>query len=88
MFEKILPVLSCLVIPFISGIPLEVKLNASVCGYESCHSVDHNKINVHLVPHSHDDVGWLKTVDQYYYYEVQYILSSVTSALLENPDRR
>ena len=24
------------------------------------------KVTVHLIPHSHDDVGWLKTVDEYF----------------------
>uniref|UniRef100_A0A8C7JJ12 Lysosomal alpha-mannosidase n=1 Tax=Oncorhynchus kisutch TaxID=8019 RepID=A0A8C7JJ12_ONCKI len=53
-------------------------------------------LNVHLVPHTHDDVGWLKTVDQYFYGDrndiqhagVQYILDSVVDQLLKNPDRR
>ena len=36
-----------------------------VCGYDSCPKLNPDaQFHVHLVPHSHDDVGWLKTVDQ------------------------
>lgn len=34
--------------------------------WQSCEPGKEGMINVHLVPHTHDDVGWLKTVDQYY----------------------
>eukprot|EP00903_Cladosiphon_okamuranus_P006567 g6415.t1 len=54
------------------------------------------KLNVHLVCHTHDDAGWLKTVDQYFYGSnrtitpagVQYILDSVVSALEEDEKRK
>jgi alpha-mannosidase len=53
-------------------------------------------INLHLVPHSHDDVGWLKTVDQYFYgsknkiqrASVRSILNAVVKELAWNADRR
>ncbi|XP_027990414.2 lysosomal alpha-mannosidase isoform X2 [Eptesicus fuscus] len=65
-------------------------------GYETCPTVKPNMLNVHLVAHTHDDVGWLKTVDQYFYgihnriqhAGVQYILDSVIASLLAEPTRR
>lgn len=50
-------------------------------------------LNVHLICHSHDDVGWLKTVDQYYYGAnnsiqhagVQYIIDTVVEQCVLNP---
>ena len=53
-------------------------------------------LNIHLIAHSHDDIGWLKTVDEYFYglrndiqnAGVQYILDSVVRALHRNPERK
>uniref|UniRef100_A0A8C1PA33 Alpha-mannosidase n=1 Tax=Cyprinus carpio TaxID=7962 RepID=A0A8C1PA33_CYPCA len=63
---------------------------------QSCPATNPSMLNVHLVPHTHDDVGWLKTVDQYYYGDrnyiqhagVQYILDSVIDQLQKDPARR
>ncbi|KAH8283700.1 hypothetical protein KR018_012603 [Drosophila ironensis] len=75
---------------------VQARSAQAACGYESCHATKPNMINIHLVPHSHDDVGWLKTVDQYFYGHknniqhagVQYIIDTVVSELVKNPDRR
>ena len=58
-------------------------------GNETINSLLGSKIlKVHLIPHSHDDVGWLKTVDEYYYDQVQYILDTVVADLYEAPYKR
>jgi lysosomal alpha-mannosidase len=53
-------------------------------------------LNIHVVAHTHDDVGWLKTPDEYYYGAnssiqsagVQYIIDTVIMALQANPARK
>ncbi|XP_059440629.1 probable alpha-mannosidase At5g66150 [Corylus avellana] len=74
--------------------------NGKVCGayvkYNTRAGVVAGKLNVHLVPHSHDDVGWLKTIDQYYVGSnntiqgacVENVLDSVVEALLRDPNRK
>lgn len=69
---------------------------ATTCGYLSCPELDANRLNVHIIAHTHDDVGWLKTVDQYYYgtrkvYSqagVQFILDSVIPQLVMDKEKR
>jgi hypothetical protein len=51
---------------------------------------------VHFVHHTHDDVGWLKTVDEYYSgvnndiqrVEVKLILDEVMPELIKDPKKR
>jgi hypothetical protein len=41
-------------------------------------------LNVHIIPHTHDDVGWVKTVDEYFAGQdpsVALILDSVITEL-------
>ncbi|XP_031277259.1 probable alpha-mannosidase At5g13980 [Pistacia vera] len=64
--------------------------------YNTTAGIVPGKINVHLVAHSHDDVGWLKTVDQYYVGSnnsiqgacVQNVLDSIVPALLADKNRK
>ncbi|KAJ8898443.1 hypothetical protein PR048_003803 [Dryococelus australis] len=90
----VISVLACVVA--VCGLPLPLKPQPSTCGYQSCPETQSGMLNVHLVPHSHDDVGWLKTVDQYYYGKfdniqragVQYIIDSVVGELTKDPSKR
>ncbi|XP_051119209.1 probable alpha-mannosidase At5g13980 [Andrographis paniculata] len=64
--------------------------------YNTSQGVVPGKLNVHLVPHTHDDVGWLKTVDQYFVGSnnsiqgacVQFVLNTMIPSLLADKNRR
>ena len=42
---------------------------------------------VHVVPHSHEDPGWLLTSDEYYEGKAKSIITNVIESLEANPDR-
>lgn len=45
-------------------------------------------LNIFFVPHSHIDVGWVRTVDDYYTMHAFPIISNILILLSEDPSRR
>lgn len=53
-------------------------------------------VTLHLIPHTHDDVGWVKTIDEYFLgfsktggtSNVKQILDEVLQQLIADPNRR
>ncbi|XP_074275158.1 alpha-mannosidase At3g26720-like isoform X2 [Silene latifolia] len=78
------------------GLLMFLGVKSEFIEYNTSGKLVSGKINVHLVPHTHDDVGWLKTIDQYYLGAnnsiagacVQNVLDSVISSLLEDENRK
>uniref|UniRef100_A0A7E4VA72 Alpha-mannosidase n=1 Tax=Panagrellus redivivus TaxID=6233 RepID=A0A7E4VA72_PANRE len=74
-----------------------LSLAASQCAWDQCPAFKTDgTLNLHLLAHSHDDVGWLKTADDYFTgynanqvnHGVQYIYDSVLNALKRNKNRK
>ncbi|KAG7023026.1 putative alpha-mannosidase [Cucurbita argyrosperma subsp. argyrosperma] len=93
-----MPTLILLFLPFLFHLfsPILPFPSPTCFAYNTSAGLVPGKLNVHLVPHSHDDVGWLKTVDQYYVGSnhsiqgacVQNVLDSLIPALLADKNRK
>ncbi|KAE9552439.1 hypothetical protein FO519_004347 [Halicephalobus sp. NKZ332] len=73
------------------------NFNNGKCTWDNCPAYSNDgKVNIHLVTHTHDDMGWLKTADDYFNgfhndqvkVGVQYIIDTMLDGLKRNKDRK
>lgn len=55
--------------------------------YDKSQWTDEDPLEVWVIPHSHNDPGWIKTMDEYFNKQTRNILSNMISLLDEDPDR-
>ncbi|GAA50094.1 lysosomal alpha-mannosidase [Clonorchis sinensis] len=79
---------SCVILPLlIIGLSIATKDGGK--DYQpGCNPGLPDALNIHIIAHSHDDVGWVRTPEEYYNESVDDILSNVISELIGNSEYR
>lgn len=50
--------------------------------YSNCNLGKAGHINVHIIAHTHNDVGWVKSLNEYYYEKVRKIIGNKINIFL------